>query len=389
MSTRVLERSAIAEAKPDRAASGRRWRRRVPSRRLLPGGIGLVLLAAIGWYGHGWWTVGRFLDSTDDAYVGGDVTVVAPQVSGFITGLAVTDNQAVHAGQLLLVIDDRIYRAALARAEAAVAARQAALANIGANRHLQDARIDQARARLITTAAEIARTRGDIDRYRALSHDQWASAQRYQQADAVFQAAVGADAEARAALEAAVRQRDVIDTEARQADAALLSVIADRDIAGLNIGYTRLRAPIDGVIGNRSAQAGAFAPIGAQLLSLVPSHHLWVDANFKESQLARMRPGQPVTIAADVLPGVRFGGHVDSLSPASGAQFSVLPAENATGNFTKIVQRLPVKILISPGQNEAKLLRLGFSVETTINTALADVAAEQRGTTSRLTATPP
>ncbi|MBV9251429.1 MAG: HlyD family secretion protein, partial [Acetobacteraceae bacterium] len=230
-------------------------------------------------YGDHWWTVGRFIETTDDAYVGGDVTVIAPKVPGFIATVDVADNQAVHAGDLLLKLDDRDYRAALAKAVAAVAGQEATLGNIEANRRLQEAVIAQAKSELTATAAEITRTRYDVDRYRSLSRDNFASVQRYQQADADYQKALAADARARAALEAAQRQLDVLDTQKQQTTAALAGAIAERETAQLNLGYTELRAPIDGTVGNRSARAGAYATAGAQLISLVPAHGLWVDAN--------------------------------------------------------------------------------------------------------------
>jgi multidrug efflux pump subunit AcrA (membrane-fusion protein) len=155
---------------------------------------------------------------------------------------------------------------------------------------------------------------------------------------------------------------DVIDSQSQQATAALAQVKADRDVADLNLSYTELRAPLDGTVGNRSARAGSYATIGAQMMSLVPARGLWVDANFKESQLARMRAGQPVTVEADVLPGRVFHGHVASLAPATGAVFSVLPAENATGNFTKIVQRVPVRIVLDGDASRLGQLRPGLSV---------------------------
>jgi membrane fusion protein (multidrug efflux system) len=319
------------------------------------------------WFGYQWWTVGRFIESTDDAYVGGDVTVIAPQVAGFIANVAVTDNQAVRAGDLLVKLDDRDYRAALAKAMAAVAAQQAALANLEANRRLQQAVIAQAQAQLTATAAEITRSKDDVDRYRSLAADHAASVQRWQQADTDHQKALAADTRARAALEAAQRQLDVNDTQKQQAMAALAGAVADSDTAQLNLGYTELRAPIDGVIGNRSARAGAYATVGAQLISLVPSNGLWVDANFKENQLARMSAGMPVTIAADVLPGQVFHGHLASLAPATGAVFSVLPAENATGNFTKIVQRVPVRVSLDDGAATLGKLRPGLSVTASVD----------------------
>jgi membrane fusion protein (multidrug efflux system) len=358
MSDQVLAREIIARP-PVRHAS--------PSRGQF-GLAGAALLIGIGaaWYGHHWWTVGRFIESTDDAYVGGEVTVIGPKVAGFIAD-AVTDNQAVRAGDLLVKLDDRDYRAALAKAAAAVVGQQATLTNIEANRRLQEAMIAQARAELTATAAEITRAKYDVDRYRSLAQDRTASVQRWQQADADHQKALAADAKARAALEAAQRRLDVIDTQKQQTLAGLAGATADRDTAQLNLGYTELRAPIDGTVGNRSARTGAYATVGAQLISLVPAHGLWVDANFKESQLARMRAGMPVTIQADVLPGEILHGHVASLAPATGAVFSVLPPENATGNFTKIVQRVPVRVTLDGTDATLDRLRPGLSVTASVD----------------------
>jgi membrane fusion protein, multidrug efflux system len=365
MSDQVLERQGTAVIPRDLAPAPVKTAR-LSRKNLLLAAAALAVVLGASWYGYDWWTIGRFLESTDDAYVGGDITVIAPQVSGFITKLAIADNQTVKAGQLLLQIDDRDYRAALAKADAAVALQQASLANIAATRRLQESTIAQAQADLITTNAETIRTKEDTERYRSLSQDKWASLQRYQQANAAYTEAVGADAKARAGLEAARRRLDVIDTETQQAQASLAAAIADRDTAQLKLGYTSLRSPVDGVVGNRSAQLGAFAAIGAQLLAVIPAHDLWVDANFKESQLARMKAGQPVNITADVLPGEVFHGHVVSLAPATGAEFSVLPAENATGNFTKIVQRVPVRIRLDDGASELGRLRPGLSVTASV-----------------------
>ena len=341
--------------------------RRLDMRRF--GFFGLALLIALSatWYGRQWWTVGRFIESTDDAYVGGEVTVIGPKVAGFIVEVAVTDNQAVHTGDLLIKLDDRDYRAALAKANAAVAAQEATLANLDATRRLQDSMIAQAEAEVAAAEAEVARSRFDIMRYSQLASNQYASLQRFQQADADNKKATAAVEKARAALAAARLRLDVIDTQKQEARAARDQAIAERDLARLNLGYTELRAPIDGVVGNRSARAGAYAMVGAQLISLVPAHGLWVDANFKESQLALVRPGLPASIEADVLPGRVFRGHVASLAPATGAQFSVLPPENATGNFTKIVQRVPVRIQLDDGASMLGDLRPGLSVTVAVD----------------------
>jgi membrane fusion protein, multidrug efflux system len=359
MSGQAAERDIILQP-PVRQAS-------VSRRQLALAGAALLIGIGAAWYGHHWWNVGRFIETTDDAYVGGDVTTIAPKVAGFIAEVAVTDNQPVHAGDLLVRLDDRDYRAALAKAVAAVAGQEATLANLDARRRLQEAMVAQSNAELTATAAEIARTKFDVDRYRSLSQNHDASVQRYQQADADHQKALAADARAHAALEAAHRELDVIDTQKQQTAAALAGAIADHDTAQLNLCYTELRAPIDGTVGNRSARTGAYATVGAQLISLVPTQGLWVDANFKESQLARMRAGMPVTVEADVLPGEEFKGHVASLAPATGAVFSVLPPENATGNFTKIVQRVPVRVALDGDDATLGRLRPGLSVTASVD----------------------
>jgi len=336
-------------------------------KRLALGTVALLALGGATAFGEHWWHVGRFLESTDDAYVGGDTTVLASRIPGFIAEVAVTDNQSVKAGDLLLRIDDRDYRAALAKAEAAVAAQLAARADLVAQRALQDATIRVAAADVTSAEAETWRARVDAERYRALVATHASSEQRSQQAEADSRKAAAGEARTRAALEAAQRRLDVIAAQAQQVEAALQAAQADRETARLNLGYTELRAPIDGVVGNRSARAGAYATIGAQLLAVVPARGLWVDANFKESQLAHMQPGAPVQIVADVLPGRVFHGHVASLSPATGAQFSVLPAENATGNFTKIVQRVPVRVALDAADSALGLLRPGLSVSATVD----------------------
>jgi membrane fusion protein (multidrug efflux system) len=330
-------------------------------------GVGSLLAFGIAWCGYDWWTSGRFFETTDDAFVGGDVTVIAPKVAGFIATVAVTDNQQVRAGDLLVQLDDRDYRAALAKAEAAVAGQNATLANLDAIRRLQQAVISQQAAELDAANAEIGRARDDQSRYRQLSASAAASVQSYQRADADYKKAMAGGERARAALDAAQRKIDVIDTQKQQAQAALAGALSDRDTARLNLEYTTLRAPIDGTIGNRSAHAGAYAPTGAQILSVVPARGLWIDANFKESQIAHMRRGLTASISADVLPGEVFHGHVESLAPATGAQFSVLPAENATGNFTKIVQRVPVRILLDGDASLLGRLRPGLSVTASVD----------------------
>jgi membrane fusion protein (multidrug efflux system) len=369
MSATIVARDTASGALPaPPARAGGRGR----LRRFGIGVAGLAAAAGIAWYAHDWWTVGRFIESTDDAYVGGEVTVVAPKVPGLIRQVLVTDNQPVRAGDLLVKIDDRDYAARAAKAQAAVAAQRANLANLDATRQLQLAVIAQTQADIAAADAEIELTREDQTRYRQLSATAAASVQAFQRADAAFKQAVASGLKANAALLAAQRQLSVIDTQEQQTRAQLAQAQAEYDLAVLDVGYTEIRAPLDGTVGNRSARAGGYASVGAQLLSVVPASGLWVDANFKESQLAGMHPGQAATVHADVLPGRVFHGRVQTLAPATGAQFSVLPPENATGNFTKIVQRVPVRIELDSDGATLGNLRPGLSV-----TAEVDERAQQ------------
>jgi membrane fusion protein (multidrug efflux system) len=327
----------------------------------------IVVAVGLAFYLFHWFTVGRYMESTDDAYVGGNVTVISPKVAGNIIQVAVTDNQRVHAGDLLVKLDPRDYQVALEKADAAVAAQQAALANLDATRHLQESLIDQARAVIVSAAAETSRARDDQVRYHQLSATNAVSIQSFQKADADYKQAMANGQKVQSALVSSQRQLEVIATQKKQLEAALAQAQSESDMAKLNLAYTELRAPVDGVIGNRRARLGAYAIVGQQLLAVVPASGLWIDANFKESQLAHISPGMPVRISADVLPGTEFPAHVLSLAPATGAQFSILPAENATGNFTKIVQRVPVRIRLDGDGGVLGKLRPGLSVTVEVD----------------------
>jgi membrane fusion protein, multidrug efflux system len=360
--------NALADvALDDSTRAGTASTRPLPWRTLLLSAAGAIALLAGLALGVRWYTVGRFIESTDDAFVGGDITVLAPKVAGFIDAVAVTDNQNVHAGDLLVRLDDRDFKAALDRADAAVAAQRAQLANLAATQRLQRAVIAEARASIAAADAEVVRTRDDQARFARLSLRGAASVQSSQKADSDYAQAQALGLKARASLDAAQRQSEVIDTQRQQTEAQLAQAIAERALAQLNLRYTELRAPVDGAVANRSARVGAYAAVGTQLLSVVPAQGLWVDANFKESQLAHMRPGERVRIKADVLPDITFEGRVVSLSPATGAQFSVLPAENATGNFTRIVQRVPVRVALLGDASHLGLLRPGLSVRVDVD----------------------
>ena len=349
-----------------------------PARRkkaLRLGLLAIALLGAVGYASH-WWMAARFIEDTDDAYVGADVTVISAKVPGYISEVPVLDNQFVKAGDLLARIDVRDYRAALAKADGAVAAQQASLVNLDAIEQLQQAVINQARAQIDASEAEAQRAGNDHSRYQTLVRTQAVSVQSAQQVEATWKSARADRARAEAGLLAARRQLDVIASQRGQAQAALQQAQADREQALLNIGYTELRAPVDGYVGNRRAKVGAYAAAGSQLISVVPAKGMWIDANFKEDQLAHMQVGQPVSIRADILPGREFHGHIESLAPATGAQFSVLPPENATGNFTKIVQRVPVRVRLDSADADFGALRPGLSVVAEVNTRNAPQASD-------------
>jgi membrane fusion protein (multidrug efflux system) len=307
------------------------------------------------------------VEKTDDAYVGGNITVIAPRIPSFIQEVAVEDNQFVRAGDLLLRLDGRDYRAALDKAEAGVAGQEASLGELAASRKLQESVIAQAEAAVSSADAALTQTTSQRERSRKLKESSAESVGNFEKADADFRIAQAETVRTQAAVDAAKRQLDLLDAREALIQASLRQARAERDLARLNLSYTELRAPVDGVVGNRSAQTGAFAPAGAQLLSLVPARGLWIDANFKESQIAEMRAGMPVEIEADSHSGRVFHGHIASLAPATGARFSILPPENATGNFTKIVQRVPVRIALDARGAAFGDLRPGLSVTARVN----------------------
>lgn len=332
--------------------------------------VGAALLAATaaGWFGWQYWTQGRFEISTDDAYVQADSTTVAPKVSGYLNTVLVQDNQHVKAGQILAHIDDRDFRAALDQARANVAASQANLEHIKAALEIQHSVIDGARAAVSVDIANQNFAAQDDRRYAQLVVAGAASIQSAQQAasrNAALQASVSRD---NASLTSAVKQVDQLKADLAQAQAALLRDQANLRQAELNLSYTTIVAAVDGVVGNRTLRVGQYVQAGTQLMSIVPMQSAYVVANFKETQLTHVRPGQPAEIEVDMFPGAKAHGHVDSLAPASGQEFALLPPDNATGNFTKVVQRIPVKIILDPDSPLRSELRPGMSVNPTVMT---------------------
>jgi membrane fusion protein, multidrug efflux system len=342
--------------------------RRPELRRVGLVGVALAVLAGAAWAGHQWWTVGRYVETTDDAYVGGNVTAIAPHVSGFVAEVLVEDNERVRAGQVLIRLDPRDFQAALDRAAAAVASRSTDVEGLHARYALQQATIRERAADLAAKGARATFTAEDAERYRALSLTNAVSKQQAQQSATLDREARSAVTSSTAALAAARQQLKVLEAQIAAARAAEAGARSELRTAELNLGYTEIRSPTDGYVSNRAAQVGAFVAPGAYLLSVVPATGLWVEANFKEDQLARMRPGQSASVVADLLPHQPFRGWLLSLAHGTGAVFSVIPPENATGNFTKIVQRVPVRIALDPRDPDVELLRPGLSITASVDT---------------------
>jgi len=305
-------------------------------------------------------------ESTNDAYVTADFTLMAPRVPGQLSEVLVEDNQQVKTGQLLVRIDDRDYRAALMSAQADVAAAKAAIANYEAEIARQPALVDEARATLKSDDAAIEFARQNAVRYQNLSVSGAGTTQEQQHATSELAEELAQQAHNKAALVATEQNLEVLRTERDKAVGTLAHAEAVLEQAKLNLSYTEIRAPIDGKVGRRSARVGAYVTTGTPLLAIVPLSEAYVLANFQENQLTNMRPNQPVRITVDSLPGIVIRGHVNSLAPATGLSFAPIAPDNATGNFTKVVQRVPVKITIDPGQQAASALSVGLSVETEV-----------------------
>jgi membrane fusion protein (multidrug efflux system) len=349
-------------------------------RRLLMAGAAVAVLAGASWYGFDYWTVGRFLVSTDDAYVKADNTTVAPKVSGYLHEVLVGDNERVRAGQVLARIDDRDFKVALEQAKADVAAAQAAISSKRAQLDVQQAIIDAAKATLDVDSANATFATQENKRYTDLAATGYGSVQNAQGAQSRNAGALAAIERDKANLASAQKQVELLKAEIAQAVAAASRANALQQQAELNLSYSTIIAPIDGVVGNRTLRAGQFVQAGTQLMALVPSSGAYVIANFKETQLTNVQAGQAVDIDVDMFPGKPVHGHVDSLAPASGQEFALLPPDNATGNFTKVVQRIPVKIALD-GSNIQ--LRPGMSVIPTIQTQkrqAVSVSVPQSGT---------
>lgn len=306
------------------------------------------------------------IQSTDDAYVHADFTTVAPQVSGTVETVQVEDNQPVNKGDLLATLDDRDFVAAVNAAKAQLASARAGVASLQAHLIQQDTVIRQAQAAVAADEAALKLAKVNHARYRNLATDGSGTVQAQQQAEAQLSVQLASRDKSQAGLQAARQQVDVLKADLEKAKATLAHAQAALDLARLKLSYTRITAPISGTIGQKSVRIGAFVNAGKPLLAIVPLEAVYISANFRETQLARVKTGQTVEIEVDALPGEALQGTVQSLGPASGVSYSTVAPHNATGNFTKIVQRLPVRIRIDPDQSAAAKLRVGMSVTPSI-----------------------
>jgi membrane fusion protein, multidrug efflux system len=322
---------------------------------------------------------------TDDAYVTVHYTTAAPRVPGQVATVQVNDNQLVKTGQILVTLDPRDYQASLSTAEATLERDQALLVDASATVARQPALILEQEAAVDAARARLDFARINKKRYENLAATGAGTAQQHQEADSTLAQDEASLQGTTAALEAARRQMDILRAQVLSAQATVASDKARLEQAKLNLSYTRIVAPLDGMVGEKTVQVGNYVSSGAVMLTAVPLDQMYIQANYRELDLRHVRSGQHVTIHVDAY-DIDLDGIVDSVPPASGAVFSPIPPNNATGNFTKIVQRLPVKIVVSPNQKLAELLRVGFSVETTIHTGLEDVVGEQSGSLSRVTA---
>ena len=343
------------------------------------------MLAALGYGAHrfsDYYAVGRFLVSTDDAYVKADVATIAAKIPGYLTAVPVAENSFVHAGDLLASIDQGDYQLAVDAAIAKIATQNATIDRLSQQGMAQNSVIEQARAQMMATdaqltgaRADLTRATGELERSTKLQQSSFGTAQRLEQAvadrdraQAAVASGTASGAAARAAVLAAQANQSVMEAQKNEAvkmrgelEAALQKV--QRDLA-----FTQIRAPFDGIVGNRAAQPGQYVQPGTRLLALIPLGSIYVEANFKETQLGALKPGQKVDIAVDSLSGQKIEGVIDSIAPASGSQYSLLPPENATGNFTKIVQRVPVRIRVPAELAASGQLRPGLSVVADVRT---------------------
>ncbi|TPL89509.1 HlyD family secretion protein [Mesorhizobium sp. B2-3-14] len=336
--------------------------------------IGLALLSGGAWYGYDYWTTGRFMISTDDAYVQADMAFVSPKISGYVDQVLVSENQQVKAGDPLLTIDAGDYKIAVAQAEAQIATLAKTLDRIDAQTKAAQASLQQAQAQKVADRAAADNAGRAQQRAAQLVKTHVGTQAQLDDAqtalDQANAALVGADAQ----IAAAQANIGVLEAQRAESASTLASLQLGRDKAARDLSFTVLKAPYDGVVGNRSVEQGDLVSPGQKLAVVVPMDKLYIVANFKETQLARLVPGEKVNISVDAIDGQPIQGTVSSLAPASGAVFSLLPPENATGNFTKVVQRVPVRIDVPADALKTGKLRAGLSVVVAVDSRTAPAA---------------
>lgn len=351
------------DATPDTPVPARRSRRS-----LVFGALFAAALAGGGYYGNHWWQVGRFQISTDDAYVGADTTILAAKISGYVVSIDVEANQSVKTGDVIARIDEGDYTLALLAAENKIATQEAVIASYGEQINAAERSVDQAKAQLSASAAELSRSGLELDRQDKLAKSNFASQATVDNARADHDKALANVEAGRAAVASAQANVAVLQAQRTEASRVLDEYRTARDQARRNLEFAVIRAPIDGIVGNRAVQVGQLVQEGTRLAAVVPVDAVYVDANFKETQLESLKPGQRVRIEVDAYPDEDFEGRVASVAPASGSVFSLLPPENATGNFTKIVQRVPVRVALDPAALAKAELRPGMSVTAVVDT---------------------
>ena len=331
-------------------------------------GVGaLAALAAI-YFGIHYMVVGRYMITTDDAYVRANNTVMGAKIAGHISKIAVGDNSRVGAGNVIFEIDDGDYRLAVDSARAKVATQEATIGRIDRQMAAQESAVEQARAQLASAEANTKRAQSDFSRQQELSDKGFASKATFDVSQAGRDQAVASVQGAQATLDAALAQVDVIKAQKAEAEGQLQELRTALAKTVRDLSFTVVRSPVDGTFANRMVNVGDYVQVGQRLANVVPLDDIYIDANYKETQLGRLKPGQPVSITVDAVSGRTIKGVVDSLAPASGSVFTLLPPDNATGNFTKVVQRVPVRIRVPFSVARENLLRPGMSVITTVNT---------------------
>ncbi|WP_447926256.1 HlyD family secretion protein [Vreelandella sp. EE27] len=345
-------------------------------RKLLLAVIAVILLALLAWWALGWWQVGRFIESTDNAYVRTDSVAVRAELAARVIDVAVDENQAVKRGDLLIQLDDASYRDQLEQARAQQAVAAASFTQAQRQVALQQAGINQATSQVDAAQADVDRTRQHVQRSQSLAANNYGSRQQSEDDQSALRVAEAHLATQRAAVVSAQRQLAVAESDVTRAEANQQAAAADLAYAQHQLDKTRVTAPRDGVIGNLRVEAGTLAQPSLTLMQLVPLDSAYITANYKETQLERIRLGQPVAVHLDAYPNTTFSGVVESLSPATGTEFSLLPQDNATGNFNKIVQRVPVRIRVTGPNESMRLLRAGLSAVPDIDTRELDPAQE-------------